>query len=200
MRQPWKPIRDTRRAGFLEGAESADQYSARANYGFDDFVRPQRLVVSYVWQIPGFSTARGWKTKVLGGWSVSGVTTFQNGQRLTILDTNTLNALGISSTGLDRAQLAPTCSNRNVPTAGNVTSRIDNYFNASCFTLPAVIGSDGLATGFGDAGNGIVSGPDQRNFDIAVTKRIRLHAENQALEFRAEFFNAFNTPLSPTQR
>jgi hypothetical protein len=57
-----------------------------------------------------------------------------------------------------------------------------------------VIGSDGLATGFGDAGNGIVSGPDQRNFDIAVTKRIRLHAENQALEFRAEFFNAFNTP------
>jgi hypothetical protein len=125
---------------------------------------------------------------------VSGVTTFQNGQRLTIVDTNTLNAFGISSTGLDRAQLAPNCSNRNVPTAGNVTSRIDNYFNASCFTAPAVIGSDGMATGFGNSGNGIVNGPDQRNFDIAVTKRIRLHRENQALEFRAEFFNAFNTP------
>ena len=180
--------------GFSGGGRIGDQYSARANYGFDNFVRPQRLVVSYVWQIPGFTAAGGWRTKVLGGWSVSGVTTFQNGQRLTIVDTNTLNAFGISSTGLDRAQLAPNCSNRNVPTAGNVTSRIDNYFNASCFTAPAVIGSDGMATGFGNSGNGIVSGPDQRNFDIAVTKRIRLHRENQALEFRAEFFNAFNTP------
>jgi len=179
---------------FSGGGRIGDQYSARANYGFDDFIRPQRLVVSYVWQIPGFTARGGWRTKVLGGWSVSGVTTFQNGQHLTIVDTNTLNAFGIGSTGLDRAQLAPNCSNRNVPTAGNVTSRMDNYFNASCFTAPAVIGSDGMATGFGNSGNGIVSGPDQRDFDIAVTKRIRLHRENQALEFRAEFFNAFNTP------
>jgi hypothetical protein len=179
---------------FSGGGRVGDQNSARANYGFDDFVRPQRVVVSYIWQIPGFTAAGGWRTKVLGGWSVSGVATFQNGQHLTIVDTNALNAFGISSAGLDRAQLAPNCSNRNVPTAGNVTSRIDNYFNASCFTAPPVIGSDGLATGFGNAGNGIVSGPDQRNFDIALTKRIRLRAENQALEFRAEFFNAFNTP------
>lgn len=179
---------------FSGGGRIGDQYSARANYGFDNFVRPQRLVVSYVWQVPGFTTPGAWKSKLLGGWSVSGVATFQDGQRLTIVDTNTLNAFGIISAGLDRAQLAPGCSNRNVPTAGKVTSRIDNYFNVSCFTLPPVIGSDGLATGFGNAGNGIVSGPDQRNFDIAIIKRTQLHGENQVLEFRAEFFNAFNNP------
>lgn len=179
---------------FAGGGRVGDQNSARANYGFDDFVRPQRLVLSYVWQIPGFTNTGAWKQKLLGGWSVSGVATFQNGQHLTIVDNNTLNAFGISSSGLDRAQLAQGCSNRNVPTPGNVTSRIDNYFTASCFTLPPVIGSDGLATGFGNSGNGIVSGPDQRNFDIALVKRTPLRGENTALEFRAEFFNAFNTP------
>jgi hypothetical protein len=74
-----------------------------------------------------------------------------------------------------------------------VTSKLDNYFNTSCFTLPPVIGDDGLATAFGNAGNGIVSGPDQRNFDISVIKKIPF-TESKALEFRAEFFNAFNTP------
>jgi len=179
---------------FAGGGRIGDQNSARANYGFDDFVRPQRLVLSYVWQIPGFTNAGSWTSKAFGGWSINGVTTFQNGQHLTIVENNTLNAFGISSTGNDRAQLAPNCSNGSIPTRGNVTSRIDNYFNASCFTAPPVIGADGVATDFGNGGNGIVTGPDQRNFDIALIKRTPLHGENTALEFRAEFFNAFNTP------
>ena len=179
---------------FSGGGRIGDQYSARANYGFDDFVRPQRLVVSYVWEVPGPKNPASWTTKVLGGWSVNGVATFQNGQRLTVIETNTLNAFGIGGAGTDRAQLAPGCTNRNLTTSGDVTSRLDHYFNASCFTMPPVIGSDGLGTAFGNAGNGIVVGPDQRNFDIALIKRTPLHGENTALEFRAEFFNAFNTP------
>jgi hypothetical protein len=121
------------------------------------------------------------------------VTTFQSGQRLTVVDTNLLNAFGISSTGGDRVQLAPGCTNKDVETSGPVTSKLNNYVNASCFTLPAIIGSDGLATGFGDSGNGIISGPDQRNFDISIIKKTPV-TERTSLEFRAEFFNAFNTP------
>jgi hypothetical protein len=51
------------------------------------------------------------------------------------------------------------------------------------------------ATGWRPAsgtGNGIVSGPDQRNFDISIIKKTLL-TEKTSLEFRAEFFNAFNT-------
>ena len=179
---------------FSGGGRVGDQYSARANYGFDDFVRPQRFVVSYVWQIPGPTNFTSWTTKLLGGWSVNGVATFQNGQRLTVLETNSLNAFGIGAFNTDRAQLAPGCTNQNLTTSGSVTDRLDHYFNASCFTMPPVIGSDGLGTAFGNSGNGIVVGPDQRNFDIALVKRTPLHGENTALEFRAEFFNAFNTP------
>jgi hypothetical protein len=40
---------------------------------------------------------------------------------------------------------------------------------------------------------GSVRGPDQRNFDIVAMKSTRL-TERFGLDFRAEFFNAFNTP------
>jgi hypothetical protein len=50
-----------------------------------------------------------------------------------------------------------------------------------------------LATAFGNSGNGIVSGPDQRSFDISVIKKIPF-SESKSLEFRTEFFNAFDTP------
>jgi outer membrane receptor protein involved in Fe transport len=191
--------------GFAGGARTGDQNSARANYGFDGFVRPQRFIVSYVYELPGFKSGSGLKTRVLGGWSVAGVATFQNGQKMTITETNSLNAFGIVNGQGDRAQLAPGCNNQNLVTRGSVTAKIDNYFNTSCFTLPPIIGDPeppnscgqlscpAVATAFGNSGNGIVSGPDQRNFDISAIKKIPF-TESKSLEFRAEFFNAFNTP------
>jgi hypothetical protein len=176
---------------FAGGGRLGDQNSALANYGPDDFIRPQRLVISYVYDFPTPASSSSFKKRTLGGWSVAGVTTFQNGQRLTIVDTNILSAFAPFVT--DRVQLAPGCTNKSVETPGPVTGKLANYVNASCFTLPPVIGSDGLGTAFGNSGNGIVSGPDQRNFDISVIKTTLL-SENKSLEFRAEFFNAFNTP------
>jgi hypothetical protein len=178
---------------FAGGSRLGDQNSARANYGFDDFIRPQRLVLSYVYELPRFKSGSVLKTRALSGWSVAGVTTFQSGQKLTITETNSLNAFGITSSQGDRAQIAAGCSNKSLVTRGAVSSKLDNYFNASCFTLPAIIGDDGLATAFGNSGNGIVTGPDQRNFDISIIKKIPF-TESKVLEFRAEFFNAFNTP------
>jgi hypothetical protein len=176
---------------FAGGSRLGDQNSARANYGPDSFIRPQRLVVSFVYEFPGPASLSSFKGRALGGWSVAGVSTFQNGQRLTLVDTNTLNAFAPNIT--DRVQLASGCTNRNVETPGQVTSKLNNYVNAACFTLPPIVGSDGLATGFGDSGNGIIGGPDQRNVDISVNKKTPL-TEKTSLEFRAEFFNAFNTP------
>lgn len=180
--------------GFTGGTRLGDQNSARANYGFDNFIRPQRFVISYVYQFPGPAKRTSWQGRLLGGWSLAGVTTFQSGQKLTLVENNVLNAFGNTATGFDRAQLASGCSNSQVPTRGDVSDKLNNYFNASCFAAPPVIGSDGLATGFGNSGNGIVSGPDQRNFDMAFIKTTPLFGENKSLEFRAELFNAFNTP------
>ena len=119
------------------------------------------------------------------------IPSFQSGQKLTLVDTNNLSAFAPGET--DRVQLASNCNNSNVATSGSVTSKLQNYVNLSCFTLPPLVGNDGLATGFGNGGNGTVNGPDQRNFDISIIKKIPV-TESKSVEFRAEFFNAFNTP------
>jgi len=113
--------------------------------------------------------------------------------------TNTSNVFGITT---DRAQLAAGCTYADLTTSGRVHDKLANYFNRSCVLRNAagtaiwpVIGDDARATSFGNSGVGIVFGPDQRNFDIVLIKRTSLKALREAanLEFRTEFFNAFNT-------
>jgi outer membrane receptor protein involved in Fe transport len=180
------------------GALIGNQNNLNSNYGYDGFVRPQRLVISYVYNLPGPANLSSLMGRVLGGWSVSGVTTFQSGQRMTLTDSNLLNAFGITSSGFgdgDRIQIASGCTYAKLATSGSVTSKLDNYFNTSCIGIPPTIGADGLAQGFGNSGNGIVRGPDQRVFDISIAKQTPLgQSDVRNIEFRAEFFNAFNTP------
>ena len=160
-------------------------------YGPGNFNREQRFVVSYVYELPIPKAMSGWQRKALGGWSVSGVTTIQSGQFLTLTGDNGSNVFGITN---DRIEIAPGCTNGQLVTPGSVLSKLNNYFNQSCIspTWP-VIGADGIGTGFGDSGVGIVTGPGQDNYDISLQKMTPLR-ENMNIIFRAEFFNAFNKP------
>jgi len=71
---------------------------------------------------------------------------------------------------------------------GSVQARRQMYFNTACFT-PA---SADAAGGFGDTGRNILNGPNQKNVDISVVKFFPV-TERTKIEFRSEFFNAFNT-------
>jgi hypothetical protein len=176
------------------GVLVGNQNNAAARYGPDGFIRPQRLVVSFVYDFPSPTGASLLETRTLGGWSVAGVATFQAGHYLTLTDTNATNAFGIAAPGGDLVELAAGCTTGRVATPGSVNSRLNNFLNASCLTGPPVITADG-GTDFGDLAVGVVRGPDQRNFDLAIVKKTPLSTSHEALnlEFRAEFFNAFNT-------
>jgi hypothetical protein len=176
------------------GVLVGNQNNAAARYGPDGFIRPQRLVVSFVYDFPSPTGASLLETRTLGGWSVAGVATFQAGHYLTLTDTNATNAFGIAAPGGDLVELAAGCTTGRVATPGSANSRLNNFLNASCLTGPPVITADG-GTDFGDLAVGVVRGPDQRNFDLAIVKKTPLSTSHEALnlEFRAEFFNAFNT-------
>jgi len=164
--------------------------------------------VSYLYQFPSPKRFNAFLDALLGGWAAAGVTTIQAGAPLSLTGMNTRNIFGITN---DRAQLAAGCAYDDLANSGSVHSKLDNYLNNSCIlrgpapansppgTLgPAtwrVIGDDGLATAFGNSGVGVVFGPDQRNFDIALIKRTSVGRlrDGANIEFRAEFFNAFNT-------
>jgi hypothetical protein len=168
-----------------------DQNSPGQRWGRASFDRRHRFILSETWALPGPPT--GFPRAILGGWDLAAVATVQSGNALTIAYTNANNVFGISE---DRAQLTDNCTVSQLVTGGPIRSKLNNYFDRSCFTTPLVIGADGIGTAFGDSGTGIVNGPGQANLDLAVTKLfvVPWPREKSTIEFRAEFFNAFNHP------
>jgi len=132
---------------------------------------------------------------VLADGLLSGVTTIQAGQRLSILNTNGNNIYGITS---DRAQIAPGCTYGQLTTSGSVQSRLNNYFNKACFTAPPVIGDDGQGTTFGDSGVGIVSGPGNSISMASLAKRINLHWPSEVARPTIPGGSAFNLFQPPS--
>jgi hypothetical protein len=91
----------------------------------------------------------------------------------------------------------------NIATSGSLDQKVVNgltggpgYLNGKAqgvFCAQPTGGTFGNGTGFGDAGLGLLLGPGQSNWDMALAKLTNLR-EHQSLQFRAEFFNTFNHP------
>jgi hypothetical protein len=153
-----------------------DQSRPYLNRGLSDFHRKHRLILSGTWDLP----FRG--NRLIDGWSLSGIGTFQSGRPLTVVDEDFSGFLFAS--GDPRPNLAPGKTHEDQTTKGPVNERIDNYLNRSAFQSSGAY--------FGNLGRNTVIGPDQRRVDLVASKMTRL-TERFSLEFRAEFFNAFNT-------
>jgi hypothetical protein len=169
-----------------------NQNGQHSRYGPSDGNLEQRFVISYVAALPNLLRHDDGFGVLTSGWSVSGVTIIQSGNRLTISGTNATNVTGTTT---DRAELVAGCSDAQVRLAGSSESKLTHFFNTACVTKTyPIVGDDHVATGFGDSGVGIVTGPGQQNFDISLAKRTPLHHLGDAgnLEFRTEFFNALN--------
>jgi hypothetical protein len=61
-----------------------------------------------------------------------------------------------------------------------------HWFDTSCFVQAA-------PNTYGNAGTNFLDGPGYRNIDFAAMKVFSI-TERQRIQFRSEFFNAFNTP------
>jgi len=180
-------------------------------YGRVSFDRPQRFVLNYSYDLPFGKGATGIEGKLIDGWNVSGITIAQSGDPLTFISTNNGTAYGTSTTqyldGVATAQYCSTFNNNNIFTTGPINSRVgsnNNYFNLAGFcTAPvAPYGDPGApatlttpavpaATGFGNTKVGAVLGPGQFNWDISILKNTKI-TERVNMQFRADFYNAFN--------
>jgi hypothetical protein len=188
--------------GFTTGSNefgpSGDQTALRAHeagYGPDYNVRPQRFVLSAYYALPSPAQSHHFLADTLGGWSIATATVIQDGQQSGITYNNINNVYGIPG---DRASYAPGCSKKNVGTSGSISSRVrnNNYINTSCFVAPAVIGADGVGTGFGNTPNGILREPDQSDVDLSLSKNqvVSWPREGASVQLRADFFNTLNHP------
>jgi hypothetical protein len=175
------------------GTQLGNQLDIAHDYGPDNFIRPQRFVFSGSYLLPSLTGGNSLFRQAVNGWTLSGVVTIQDGDLLTITGLNSHNVLGITN---DFAQLSGACTPGQYVNRGSTQSKLSNYVNKGCFTgAYPIVGSDGIATGFGNSRPGILQGPGQRNVDAALAKKFALKWPSEAgsLEFRAEAFNALNT-------
>jgi hypothetical protein len=176
------------------GVAVGDQNNGARRYGPDLFIRKHRFIVNYSYEFRTPFKEHAFARTALGGWSIAGVTTAQSGRHLTVTFTNGTSVFGTTN---DRASLSGACQPGQYATGGSVSSHLGNYINPLCFAAPAVFSADDpTALGFGNSGVGILDGPGQHNWDVALLKKFKLGwpREGAALEFRTEFFNAFNHP------
>jgi hypothetical protein len=185
--------------GFNTYPYYALQYGPNPNY------RPQRFVLSYVWDLP-LGHPKGIEGVLRDGWSLSGVTIIQDGTPMNITDTTTGSTFcgGNGCTGFSgAAQFCPGMTNANIATSGSLTQRVASgltggpgYLNGKAqgvFCAPPTGGVLGTGTGFGNVGLGAILGPGQNNWDMSLAKSFSIR-EGQSLQFRSEFFNTFNHP------
>jgi hypothetical protein len=149
------------------------------NRGNSDFDRRQRLVFSGTYDLPN-SYRGGLKLvkQAVNGWKVASIITIQSGLPFSVLTDATPFVEA-------RADLNPAQPNCDPNLSGSTLSRLNQYFDVSCF-VPATATGD-----FGNTGRNILYGPGQKDVDIAIVKFFPV-TDRSAFEFRSEFFNAFN--------
>lgn len=164
------------------GSGPANIYNLASEYSVDSNDIPHSVVTNYVYELPvGRGKAVGKNLDraadaVVGGWQVSGISTFKSGLPLGVHGSN-INSYG----GSPRPnQIAD-------PTA-NAHKSINEWFNTGAFAFAP----------YGTFGNtprnySYLRGPGFQNWDFALMKNWILPKETR-LQFRAEMYNAFNHP------
>jgi len=194
--------------------------------GLADFDAPQRLVISPIWEIPLARHGNSFTSKVLGGWNVSTIASFQSGNPFILYSSN---GNSFSNEGLDRPDVvgpiqmlgnfrdqqtfAPSADGLHgscLPPGPAITGHfLFNPTNLVCAPGPPagqpVPANSALIAGgvpmftYGNMGRNVLRGPGINNWDISIFKNFNF-TESRYVQFQANFFNAFNhvQPFGPT--
>ncbi len=166
--------------------EPQDGNNVAADRGLAEFDVKHRFVASYVWELPFGRNRRfgnNWNKPadlLLGGWQLTGIHALQTGLGLTA----TLGGASVLNIGGERRARPNLIGDPVLPSEQRTVAR---WFNTDAFQAafsPA-------PQAFGTAGVGVMRGPGSINFDFTLAKNIYL-TERRYLQFRTEFFNAFN--------
>jgi hypothetical protein len=178
----WAHSLDTT-SGESSGSPIQNSRDLRAQHASSTFDVRHKLAVSGTYEIP-FGKGRRWLNSgmwatnaLLGGWQINNILTLQTGLPFTpVMQTSTLNT-GSGSQFPNRVASGKLPSDQRT---------IDRWFDVTAFAAP------GQFT-FGNSGRNILYGPGTKQIDLSLFKSFAV-AESRRVEFRAEAFNALNTP------
>jgi outer membrane receptor protein involved in Fe transport len=163
-------------AGLFDAVGAQDERNLRLERGLSFFNVGRRLSAGYVYNLPA---ARGFIRPFARNWQTSGIITIQDGtpENAFYFSQDIANSGTFNRPNIVPGQSISLPPNQRTP---------DHWFNTAAFSQPAPYT-------FGNAGRDILPTPGDIVFDMALSRRFHPR-ESQSVEFRAEFFNAFNHP------
>ncbi len=161
----------------------------------DDY--PHRFVGSFIYDLPFFRNTNGFVKRLVDGWSIGGIYTYQSGNLFTVNNSSdTVGTGGGVLTFADVNQEFVLADTR----AGTGVDRFrafnNNAFrNAVCgATFSACINADGTRGRRGTSSrNQFRLDNPTNNWDAILSKKTRLWGDSANLELRFEAFNLLNT-------
>lgn len=175
----WAKLIDT-------GESHQNSYDIEASRALAGHDIAHRFVLSAIYDLPvgrgraldtGDNRFANW---VLGGWQINSILTYQSGTPIALSASNT--------SGLFAARTQPNSNGQSGRKTGRVQDRLNAYLDTSVYSQPAAFTFGNLARFLPDVRNDMV-----RNWDLSLFKQFQV-TEGSLVQFRAEFFNAFNTP------
>ena len=164
-------------------SEQLNPDNYRATYAPSAFDLKHNFVVSYRYELP-FDRMFGKRNRLTEGWAFSGISRFSTGFPVTFTNAGDTSLLGtqpngVNSYGVDLPDVTPGALNLNHDPRNGLP-----YFNTALYSVPA-LGTPGASA------RRLFYGPGIANFDLALSKTVRLN-DSRSLQFRLEAFNAFN--------
>jgi hypothetical protein len=190
--------------GFAAGDTLTTDFTSpgldRGNSVFD--IR-HRLTFHYVWELPFFNKARGWRRALLGGWQWNGIWSFQTGAHWSpfrggdrAFEERVIGACDPAT--FDPTQCVNVGGDYNLDGIGNDRpNAIGNHVNATHaqwadgFNLPKDFFTAPCLGCVGNLGRNTFVGPGYWAVDTSILKTFHL-SERFRVQFRAEVFNVFN--------
>jgi hypothetical protein len=184
--------------GTSTSSTGINDYDPRRWYGTSSLNQAQAFSMNYVYAIPLFAHAgNGFLRAALGGWQLSGVTTFSTGPPLNF----TCGIAGMASGVGGNVLCNPIGTFKvkkesvNDPQFGPTPTWFDPG-NFAQITIPQ-LRADNEPGMFGYMAKNPIRGPGRNNWDMGLTKNFEMpwfNSERSTLQFRLETFNTFNHP------
>lgn len=191
----WSHNLDDATSTYTENTRNVDPFNQERWYATSDNNRTQVFTTSYIYNLPFFTHAGNRFVRgALGGWEVSGITTFMTGLPVNFQCGMQYLSTGIGG-GVQCNTLGPLKINKttyNDPTYGPTLS----WYNPGVVSQP--LASQLLANGepgmFGYMGRNVLTGPGANDTDLALMKnwKVAKFGEGGRIQFRWETYNTFN--------
>jgi hypothetical protein len=157
-------------------------FNLHAEWARSDFYAKHIGSFSLVYDAPRFSDRNAFLREVAGGWNLSARFSARSGTPINIV-TGADNAF--SGTPQQRANVN---GDPHLPSDRARGEKVAAWFNPAVFSAPA-------PGTFGNLGRNALIGPGQSSTSTALLKNFPFWREGMYLQFRAEAFGLFNTPV-----